>query len=29
MKGATAYEFDIGDYWKWKPWRRVRVVHHG
>lgn len=34
LKGATAYEFQVGryymhvchlrgEYWRWKPWRRV------
>ncbi|QXO06579.1 hypothetical protein PHAGE_BARTON_52 [Acinetobacter phage Barton] len=36
MKGATAYEWDVlghhirvchlkGEYWAWKPWRRVKI----
>lgn len=36
MKGSTAYEYQIGsfhirichlkgDYWAWKPWRRISI----
>lgn len=39
MKGATAYEWQwrnlhlrivhlSGDYWRWRPWRRVEVIWH-